>query len=399
MKFPRNARSLAELRGTPERAKRGMVHLPHAWGAISPPFAPPSCLGSRRALCLGATCHDLPLTQWAPVAVGKDRSYRYRYSVAAAYRYHQPEARVRAVSCERSRATRSTVGTSYHGTVWPQHRVAVVRKSLPTMRPASSSPGSLPRSTSCAPIPFFCGAGQREMCLSGFLRFCDAFLARYRADKVEEIRELRGRGGPLRPRTRALCGPARWRGFASPRSRSPRSSGWSAHARSARLPVPAADAEKRASSAASPRASASCCRREARPAAPLRARAAGAVATGPHVAGEAPSPQTKPRASPPRSDRGAPPRAAHRPASTTPTPAAAARARGRSPRRTNGDGRPGTPATGAAPAAHTPRPPPRPRVVSPREGMVPHPPDQRPPTPVAGPTQPPPARRRRRRRP
>ena len=57
---------------------------------------------------------------------------------------------------------------------------------------------------------FFCGAGQREMCLSGFLRFCDAFSLSpgyLGPDKVEEIFEnCAGAAGPPRPRTRALCG-------------------------------------------------------------------------------------------------------------------------------------------------------------------------------------------------
>ena len=57
---------------------------------------------------------------------------------------------------------------------------------------------------------FFCGAGQREMCLSGFLRFCDAFSfspGYLGPDKVEEIFEnCAGAAGPPRPRTRVLCG-------------------------------------------------------------------------------------------------------------------------------------------------------------------------------------------------
>ena len=50
---------------------------------------------------------------------------------------------------------------------------------------------------------FFCGAGQREMCLSGFLRFCDAFSLSpgyLGPDKVEEIFEnCAGAAGPPRP--------------------------------------------------------------------------------------------------------------------------------------------------------------------------------------------------------
>ena len=249
---------------------------------------------------------------------------------------------------------------------------------------------------------FFCGAGQREMCLSGFLRFCDAFSLSpgyLGPDKVEEIFEnCAGAAGPPRPRTRALCGLGAFEEALCLAALAVAEKQWlveySAEKR-ARFQYRLADAEKSRPERGLPDSLG-----ELLQAMQLdqprrwRARAAGAVATGPHASpAKAPSPQTKPRASPPRSIEER--LHALRTALGVDDPNASgggARARGRSPRRTNGDGRPGTPATGAAPAAHTPRPPPRPRVVSPREGMVPHPPDQRPPTPVAGPTQPPPAR-------
>ena len=249
---------------------------------------------------------------------------------------------------------------------------------------------------------FFCGAGQREMCLSGFLRFCDAFSLSpgyLGPDKVEEIFEnCAGAAGPPRPRTRALCGLGAFEEALCLAALAVAEKQWlveySAEKR-ARFQYRLADAEKSRPERGLPDSLG-----ELLQAMQLdqprrwRARAAGAVATGPHASpAKAPSPQTKPRASPPRSIEER--LHALRTALGVDDPNASgggARARGRSPRRTNGDGRPGTPAAGAAPAAHTPRPPPRPRVVSPREGMVPHPPDQRPPTPVAGPTQPPPAR-------
>merc|ERR1712138_216314 len=68
------------------------------------------------------------------------------------------------------------------------------RRPLFTMRLRELVAGQLAaeRDELRAVYHFFCGAGQREMCLSGFLRFCDAFSLSpgyLGPDKVEEIFE------------------------------------------------------------------------------------------------------------------------------------------------------------------------------------------------------------------